>query len=132
MPAPCHVHRRQAKTSDLPTKEDPFSRVYRATEDMEKRERAEFSRKLAPRCAGDLQGRKGEQDEKAEYAPRQESVLTVFGLISLGDRSVSAIPAMGGLNTERPDADRAAYSALGSPFAYFATFARDLCLPSRI
>ena len=63
---------------------------------MEKRERAEFSRKLAPRCAGDLQGRKGEQDEKAEYAPRQESVFTVFGLISLGDRSVSATPAVGG------------------------------------
>ena len=43
------------------------------------------------------------------------------------------------LNTERPDADRAAYSALGSPFAYFATpratrgrFARNLCLPWRI
>ncbi|MFZ4695534.1 MAG: hypothetical protein ACOYMV_10450, partial [Verrucomicrobiia bacterium] len=90
---------------DLSTKEDPFTRVYRATKGTEKKERAEFSRK-------GRQDRKGEQDEKAEYAPRQESVLTVFGLISLEDRSVSATPAMGGLNTERPDADRAAYSAL--------------------
>ncbi len=64
-------------------------RIATEVEEFWRRERAEFSRK-------GRQGRKGEQDEKAEYAPRQESVLTVFGLISLGDRSVSATLAMGG------------------------------------